>query len=164
MIRRLVEEMQIVPAIIPIDLAAGANAGDWVSMKNYQHLTVIFFAAAGTAGDDPIFTLEQATAVAGTSNKALNFTDIYVKSGTLSSVGGFTKVTQTAANTYTNATHAEVQKVYVVEINAEDLDVENDFDCVQLSVPDVGAAAQIGCALYILSNPRHTELSSAIVD
>ena len=160
-----VENNQIVAAIIPIDLAAGANNGDWVSMKNHRHLTVIFYAAAGTAGDDPIFKLQQATAVAGTAAKDLLFDTIYVKSGTLTSVGTFTKVTQTAATTYTDATHAEIQKIYVVELDAEDLDVANGFDCVQLSVADVGAGgAQIGCGLYILSNPRYAPPVSAIVD
>lgn len=162
---QFVENHQIVAGIIPVDLAAGANNGDWVSLKNYGHVTCIFFAAAGVAGDDPVFTMKQATAVAGTGSKDLLFDRIDVKVGTLASVGTFTKVSQTAATSYTDATHAEVQKIYIVEFDAEDLDVENGFDCIQMSVPDVGAGgAQIGCGLYILSNPRYAPPLSAIVD
>lgn len=160
-----VENNQLVAGIIPIDLATGANNGDWVSLKNYRHVTCVLYKAAGTAGDDPIFKIQQATAVAGTAAKDLLFDTVYVKSGTLTSVGTFTKVTQTAATSYTDATHAEVQAIYVVEFDAEDLDAENGFDCIQMSVADVGAGgAQIGCGFYILSNPRYTPPQSAIVD
>jgi hypothetical protein len=163
---RLVEVSQIVSGIIPVDLSGGANAGDWVSMKGYGHIAVVLFKAAGTAGDDPTLTIEQATAVAGTGNKALNFTDIYAKQGTLTSVGTFTKTTQSAANTYTDATSAEIQAIWVVEFDAEDLDVSGGFDCVQAAVGDVGTNAQIGCLLYVLTDPRYPQATpeSAIVD
>lgn len=161
---QFIENNQIVAGIIPIDLATAANNGDWVSLKHYSHVTCVLYKAAGTAGEDPVFKMQQATAVAGTSAKDLLFDTVYIKAGTLTSVGTFTKVTQTAATSYTDATHAEVQAIYVVEFDAEDLDVANSFDCVQMSVADVGVAAQIGCGFYILSNPRYTPPQSAIVD
>lgn len=165
---QFIENHQIVAGIIPIDLATGANAGDWVSLKNFRHVTCVLFTAAGTAGDDPVFKMQQATAVAGTSAKDLLFDTIYVKATPatlLAAIGQFTKVTQAAATSYTDATHAEIQKIYVVEFDDEDLDVENGFDCVQMSVADVGAGgAQIGCGFYILSNPRYAPPLSAIVD
>lgn len=165
---RFAESHNIVAGIIPIDLATGANAGDWVSLKGYNHVACVLYTAAGTAGDDPIFKIQQAQAVAGTNAKDLLFTDIYVKATVatlLAAIGTFTKVTQVAATSYTDATHAELQKIYVVEFNAEDLDVENGFDCIQMSVADVGAGGvQIGCGLYILSQSRYTPLTSGIVD
>lgn len=162
---RLAECCQIVPAIIPVDLSGGDNNGDWVSMKNYSHCTILFFAAAGTAGQDPIVKLQQATAVAGTSAKDLTFTDIYVKANAdLATVGQFTKVTQAAGTSYTDATHAEIQKLYAIEVEASELDSENGFDCIQVSVADVGGNAQIGCALYILSGSRYMPPLSAIAN
>ena len=138
----------------------------WVSLKNYEHITIVFFKAAGTAGDDPTITVEQATAVAGTSNKALDFTETWTKDGTLTAVGTFTKNTQAAANTYTDATTAEVQSIWLIEIDSVTLDVANGFDCVQAAVADVGANAQLGCLLYILTKPRYAQAipPSAIVD
>lgn len=162
----LVEEMQIVPAIIPVDFSSAANNGDWVSLKNYSRCTVVLFKAAGTAGDDPVITLRQAQDVSGTGAKALNFTRVDYKRGTMTSVGTFSTATQAAANTYTDDTSAEAQGLFVVEVESEDLDVNNGFDCLQLQIPDVGSNAQLGCALYLLRGARFgaVPLPSAIVD
>lgn len=162
----LVEQMQIVTAFDPVDLSSGANTGDWVSLKNYQRCTILVAKGAGTAGDDPVITINQATSVAGAGAKELDFTRIDQKAGTLSGIGQFTTVTQAAAETYTDDTHAEIAAVYVVDFHADDLDVANGFDCVQVSIADVGTNAQVGAAFYLLWCPRHGSqpLPSAIVD
>jgi hypothetical protein len=159
------EEAQLAAGFVPVNLATAANDGDWVSLKNYRHLAVIVFKGAGTAGEDPTITMEQATAVAGTSAKALLFTTLYVKQGAdLFAIGTFTKVIQAAAATYTNGTLAEEQAILVIEFNAEDLDVEGGFDCVRARIADVGTSSQIGGILYLLSGPRYAPPLSAIVD
>ena len=162
----LMENGNLQSAFIPVDLQAAANNGDWVSLKLYNHVALVVFKAAGTAGDDPVITVTQATDVSGTSEKALTFDTIYSKVGTQTGIGTFTTNTQTAANTYTDATSAEAAAIFVVEFDAADLDVANGFDCVQLSVPDVGSNAQLGCAFYILTEPRYAEATpqSAITD
>lgn len=149
------EGNQIAAAINPVDLSTAANDGDWFNMKNFGRVLALLFASAGTAGQDPVFTLRQATDNAGTGAKALNFTTIYSKVGTLTSLGAFTKTTQTAANTYTDAVSAEVAKIIGVEIIQEMLDIANGFTHVQLQIPDVGAAAQLGCGLYIGLDPAY---------
>lgn len=150
---------------VPVSLATAANPGDWVSMKSYERMAVIFFAAAGTAGDDPTLTLEQATAVAGTSAKAMNFTRIDTKQGAdLLAVADYTTVTQAAANTYTDATSAEVQKIWIVEVKAEDLDVDNGFDCIRASISDIGANEQLGCLLYMGRGARYSPPLTVITD
>lgn len=163
--KSLIEQGQVAAGFVPVNLATAANAGDWVSLKHYGHVAIVFFKAAGAAGEDPTITVEQATAVAGTGNKALNFTTIHVKQGAdLAAIGQFTKVTQSAGNTYTHTDAAEAQAIWVIEFDAADLDVANGYDCVQASVGDVGATAQVGALLYILSRPRFTPPPSAIVD
>ena len=166
---RLIDHTQIVSGFPPVDLQAASNPGDVVSLKNYGHLTVIFFKAIGTAGDDPVLTFEQGTNVAFGTNKALATIDEYwSKQGALlTAVGTFTRVSQTAGSTVTlDATSAEEQGLYVFEINASDLDVANSYDCVRVTVADVGGNAQLGCMLYVLSGPRYAgaTMSSAIVD
>jgi len=44
--------------------------------------------------------------------------------------------------------------------------VDNGFDCVNVSVDDVGDTSQIGHILYILTEPRYASepMPSAIVD
>lgn len=167
---RLIDETQIVSGFVPVDTQSGANPGDVVSLKNYSHLTVILFKAAGTANDDPVLTFEQGTDVAfGTNKNLATITEYWRKEGAdLTAIGTFTRVTQAASQTVTlSATSAESQGLYVFEIDAAALDVANGYDCVRVSVADTGSAgAQLGCMLYILSGPRHAAatMPSAIVD
>lgn len=162
--QELQEFMQLQPAIIPVSLDAAANNGDWVSMKNYDRLAIVFFKAAGTAGDDPVLTVRQASDVSGTGAKALTFTKILARVGTQTGIGTFTTVTQEAANTYTDTVSAEAQGLFVINFKSSDLDVANGFDCVQFQIPDVGANAQIGCALYLLWGARYAPPLTAITD
>jgi len=153
--RAFCEIAQICSGFVPVNLATAANNGDWVNMQYYHKLVVVFFKGAGTAGDDPTLTLLQAMSNSGGSSKALNFTKIWVKQGTLTSVTQYTLTTQSAANTYTDATSAEVEAIWVVEIDAADLDTANGFKFVQASVADVGSNAQIGALLYLGIDSRY---------
>lgn len=160
-----VENVQIVPAVMPIDLNSGANPGDWVSLKNYERVTVVVLASAGSAANDLTLTVNQAQDVSGTGSKALNFTRIDSKQGTLTAVGQFSEVTQSAGNTYTEGTNGESQLLYAVDFLAEDFDVDNGFDCIQATLNQVGAA-KVGCAFYLLWGPKYGKdpLPSAIAD
>ncbi len=175
-LKKMVENCAIVSGAVPVVLNGAANTGDWVSMKNYGHLTVIFYKDSGTAGSDPTLTLSQATVVAGTDTKALTFAELWIKRGSTAAAGGlaaltaitdiFTRTTSSGTNTHTDATSAEDEALWVVEIDADMLDVDNGFDCVQASVADVSDATALGCILYILSQPRYARelVPSPIVD
>lgn len=161
------ENHMIVPAIRPVDLQAGANAGDWVSLKHYQHVTAVFHSAIGTAGDDPTLTCLQASDVSGTGSKALSINGAkafkkqaatnLLSTGTWSSASA-----DVSTNTLTNATSAEQEALWVVEFDADELDVDNGFDCFSISVADVGSNAQLGAAYYILSEPRYSAQPSSM--
>lgn len=145
----------IVSAFVPVDMQTGANDGDWVQLKDFRRCVALLFKGIGTAGQDPVFTLQQATDAAGTGAKALTFTTVYSKVGTQTGIANFTETTQTAANTYTDAASAEAQAIIGVEINAADLDVDGGFTHVQLSIPDTGGNAQLGCGFYLMLDPRY---------
>lgn len=154
---RFLDMHDVVPGFIPINIGS-ARTGDSVSLKNWGRITAFFYAAAGTAGEDPTITLEQATSIAPSNAKALNFTRIDVKQGAdIFAVGTWTKVTQAAGNTYVNTDAAEQQKLWAVEFQAEELDVDNGFDCVRMTVGDAGSTNQIACAFYVLSEPRYAK-------
>lgn len=153
---KLVENAQIATGFVPLDLQIQRD-GDWVAMKDFNHLTVIFFKGIGTAGDNAIVTLQQATDNAGSGAKALTFTEIWRKQAVdTQTIGQFTKTTQAAANTFTN-TNAVEQALWVLEIDADMLDVDNGFKYVRLTLNDTGVNAQLGCVLYLLTEPRHAE-------
>ena len=151
-------------AFVPVDMQAAANPGDWISLTDYRSVIICLFGAAGTAGDDPVFTLTQATDNAATGEKALTFAVIHEKGGTLASVAAWTRQTQTAAGTYTNAASAEAQKLIIVRIDADELDVANDFTHVQLHIPDTGSNAALGCGFYLLGNPTHSVAAASLAN
>lgn len=156
------EVMDIVPAIKPIDLQTGANNGTWVNMAVSYRCLVVLFKAAGTAGDDPIFTINQATDNAGTGSKALTFTRIRTKLGASTIPTTWTIATQAAAGTYT-PTSAANPALIAVDIKETDLDINNGFNHIQLVIPDTGTNAQLGCAFYIpfgLDQPQSIPASS----
>jgi len=164
---RLIDETQVVSGFVPVNTQSGSNPGDVVCLKNYVHLSVIFFKGAGTANDDPVLTFEQGTDVAFGTNAVLATIDEYwKKEGTLTAIGEFTRVTQSASQTVTlGTTSAESQGLYIFEIDATDL--TDGYNCVRVTVADTGSAgAQLGCLLYVLSGPRHAAetMPSAIID
>lgn len=148
----------IVPAFRPVDLMTAANSGDYISLKNAQGVLILFHSTIGTAGDDPTITVRQATTVAGGSVKDLAVvTEIFTKQAAtdLTTIAGWTKVTQAAAATYTEATSAEQEALWAIQIEADQLDVDGGFDCIAANVADVGANAQLGACYYILYGLRH---------
>ena len=153
---RLVENAQIVPAFLPVNLSTAANTGDWVSLANYNHVAIVFLKGPGAAGEDPTITIAQASDAAGSDTKALTFTTIHKKQAAtiLTATGTFTKVTQSAAATYTHTDLGEAAAVIVIEFDAQDLDSAGGFKFIQASVDDPGSTAQIGTVLYILTEPR----------
>lgn len=167
---KLVENTQICAGFVPVNMATANNTGDWISMKNWGHLAIVIFKGAGAAAEPLTVTVSQATAVAGTNSKALNFTDLYTKAGAdIFAIGTWTRVTQSAGNTWAagSGANGDYQAIYLIEIDAEDLDVGGGFDCVQASIADVGTTSQVGGILYILTEPRVSNPASppsAIVD
>lgn len=150
----LLEYVQIAEGILPLALTT-ARTGRVISLKNYRRCLVVFYKGIGTASDDPTITLAQGTDIAFGTTKALTFTTIYVKQDAtkLSDVAQWTKVTQSAGATYTDATSAEQAAIWAIDIKAEDLDIANGYDCIRASISDVGTNAQLGCVLYLPYDP-----------
>lgn len=162
------EKMQIVSGFLPSNLAAGGGAGDWVSLRNYGRCALVLFKAPGTAGDDPTLVIEQALDINGTGAKALTFDRIDVKQGAdLGVIGQFTKLEfDTASDSYTEDTAAEAQAIWVVDIKAEDLDIDGNYTSIRATVADTGTGPQLAALLYVLHDPAYqtAPLPSAIVD
>jgi len=167
---KLLDSIQVASGFLPVNTQSGTNAADWVSLKNYRNVAIIFHKAVGAANDDPVLTFAQATVVSGGDTKPLTkCTGYLMKQGAdLAAIGTFTEVTQSVAATCTlNATSAESAGLYVFQFSDSDLDVANGFCCLNVSIADTGSAGtQLGSLLYILSNPRHAgdPMVSAIID
>jgi hypothetical protein len=146
---RLVDNVGIEAAAVPIDTTGAAVTGDYYSLKNYNHITFIIVQGAW-AGGTPAVTLKQATDVAGTSEKALSFTKYWVKTGLTG-----TTYTETAVSSDTFNLAATANRITVIEVDAATLDTNNGFDCVRVGIASPGANADLICVVAILSGARY---------
>jgi hypothetical protein len=156
----LVEQTKIVTGLAPI--TPSTSTPDYVSLKGYDRMTAIIVADNGTPVTGSAITLKQATAVAGTGEKALAFTKQWANADT----GASDALTETAvtSNTFTTATTADKNLLYVLEVMPEDLDQVNNFDCVRVGTGD--AANTVLSVLYILWPAKHARSTplTAITD
>lgn len=147
----------------------------YVSMKNYNRMTVILLVDKDSTGATSAVTVNQATAVAGTAAKALStfLVDSVVDAasgtlgGTITAVGDTLASTTVTSGTFTTVTTASKNAFYVIEIKAADLDVTNGFDCVNVGLGDSSSSTHVVIsAIYIMRDPRFadTPLPSAIIN
>lgn len=151
---RLIENYRFVWANEPKNYTGAAATAKWVSMKGYDRLLILIQTGAWAGGTAAV-TLNQATAVAGTSSKALAFTKMWVNTA-----GAPDTFTQTAvvSNTFNLDT---ANLMYLIEVVASDLDTANGFDCVSLAVASPGSNADFYGATYILGAARYPQAPTA---
>ena len=143
----LIEDAKILHAAEPKSYSSAAMAAKYVSLKNYNRLTIVIQTGAWAAGTAAV-TLAQATNVSAGSAKALEFDSQWNDEAT----SGTLVKTAVTADTF-NLTTAN--KEYVIEIDADALDVAGGFDCVTLAVASPGANADLYGVTYILSGARY---------
>lgn len=156
----LVERKKVLWAAEPKNYTGAAMAAKWVSLKNYQWMTIIIQTGAWAAGTVAV-TLAQATAVAGTGTKALAF-GIPFQWNDVTTSDTLVK-TAVVSDTFTIGT---ANKIFVIEVNPASLDINNGFDCVTLAVASPGANADFYGVQYILGGSRYAADTppSAVVD
>ncbi len=144
----------VLSQIVPVDLADGANTGHRIDMKNYGSLAFVYYTAIGTAAEAPTITLQEHTAATGgTSTNLVNIDEWHEKTeATLDGDETWTKVTQTAAATATDATWDDAKQVLMVfEVHADEL--SDGYEWLSVNIADTGTA-HLGCVLVIGHNLR----------
>ncbi len=148
----------------------------YVSAKGYRRVAILLMVDKDSTGATSAITMNQATAVAGTSAKA--FTGFTARSivdaasgtlgGTITAVGDTLATTTVTSGTFTTATTASKNALYIIEFNSSDLDGANNFDCFNVGLGDSSSSTHVVItAVYILHDPRYADaavLPSAIVD
>lgn len=136
----------------PVDTQSAGITGKRISMANASGVTFLCVKAAGTANDDPVFTLKQHTAyTSGTSADLAAITRVYTKQETaLDNDESWTENTQAAAATFTgNATSAESQMLIAFYVGADQL--ADGYTHLSVDLADTGSAgAQLAAGIYIL--------------
>jgi len=136
-------------ACAPANYNASTSTDKYISLKNYDKVTIIILTGAWAAGTAAV-TLTQATAVAGTGAKELAF-DTYYHDETTS--GTLVKTTATL-NTFNLDT---ANKMYVIEVDAASLDAAGGFDCLTITVASPGANDDYYGIMYALHGNRYAD-------
>lgn len=162
---RLDEQVTTVVAAIGLLLTSTLGDTDYVSMKGYKRAQIIITIADGTTVTGSTITLKQATDVAGTSEKALAFTRMLANTDYAANH----TMTETAvtSNTFTTQTVNSKDSVYIIDIDASDLDVAGGFDCFRVDGTGHAATASRGCSVvYNLYGKRFSNSTAdqAIAD
>lgn len=151
---------RVYPVVAAAGLLLTSTLGDttYVSMKGYQRCQIIISIADGTTVTGSTITLKQATAVAGTGEKALAFTRMLANTDYAASK---TMVeTAVTSNTFTTQTTNSKDSLYIIDVDASDLDVANGFDCLRVDGTGHAATASRGVVvLYNLYGARYSGAS-----
>ena len=161
---RIVEKMHVVNALS--NILPSTSTPSYVSMKNYNHCTVIIAILNQSTVTGSAITLKQATNVGNTlsDEKALAFDTVWANAD----VGASDTLVKTAvvSNTFTPGVVNSKKMLYIIEVDAESLDVDGGFDCIRAGTAD--AVAQIVTVLYVLSGQRYqgqtANRASALLD
>lgn len=153
----------VAKVIAPIDLASGAQTGSRVHLKDCSGVAFIYFADAGTAGEDVDLDVQQHTAAsAGTSADLDVVTRWFSKrETTLDNDEVWTKHTQTAASEVDlGEDEGENEVIAVIEVSTKSL--SDGYEWVSVNTTDSGTTAgKLGCVLaitYDLTDQRAPEL------
>ena len=155
---KLVQEMKFINGAEPKSYANTAMTAEYVSLKNYNHLTILIHSGSWAGGTAAVSLLEATTVAAG-SAQALNLETMWTD---IAATGTLVE-TAVASDTFNLGT---ANSLWIIEIDADELDVDDGYDCVTLVVATPGANADFYCVEYILSQPRYAQATppSAIID
>lgn len=154
----LSEQVKFVEGLLSV--VPSSSVPDYVSLKNFERCCIIIQAKNATTVTGAAITLKQATSVAAGSEKALNFTTMYSDVDT--AAADVLASQAVVSNTFTMQAVNSKNAMYVIEVKAEDLDVNGGFDCLRAGVGD--ATAQTVSVLYALFGTKFPTTASAIID
>jgi hypothetical protein len=147
-----VEQHAIESSGVPVDINGAGHVGDYYNLKYYGKITFILQQGAVGGAATPAVTLLQATTAAGGGPaKALGFTKRWTKVAITGTVP-----TETAVANNTFNLPAVANTLNIVEVNAEDLDVDGGFTFVSVNVADPQGAGYFLAVTAILSDPRYS--------
>lgn len=142
-------------AVAPVaDLAAGAQTGHRLHLKNYGGVAIVGYMGAVSAGTDTFVPdIQEHTAATGGTSRDLDVvTTWYIKNeASLDGDETWTKVTQSAASevSLTGATYAATQLLVVIEVEATSL--SDDCEWISVDEADPGAGGtRAGCFFYVM--------------
>lgn len=139
-------------AFSPVDFnTADAATGHRVHLRNYESIALVLFKGAGTAGADPVITVQEHTAATAGTSASLAVVDeyYYKQEATLDGDETWTRATQAAGATVTNDTWAEAEAIVVVQVDAAALSA--GYEWISFNIAATVANAQLVSGFYIMT-------------
>lgn len=145
---RLLDKGKVVTGLAPI--TPSSSTPDYVCMCGFSKLTVILIVDNGATVTGSAITLKQATAAAGTGEKALGFSKVWqnIDTGADSDLDE----TDVTSDTFTTDDTDNKNLLYQIEVDESDLDMDNDFNYVRVGTGN--GANMVLAALYILHGAK----------
>jgi len=109
------------------DKAAGTHNTDWVSLKNYHRAWIVLDVGDMNATSTLDLAIQQATDTSGTSAKAMD---------------------PAKAITQLTAAGSDDDSLVCIELQTEELDVSNSFDCIRAQLTVANANVQASLIVY----------------
>lgn len=143
------------------------DKGDYVSLKDYAHMTIIIETKPASGADQATITLKQATSNAAAGEKALAQQNVWYN-GDVSATDTLVKTAVTSNQVLTNAAGTAKNEMFVFEVDVNDgnLDIANGFTDVRVNATLSSSNSTPVAVTYILSEPRYAQATppSAILD
>lgn len=139
---------------VGVDLNAAAITGERISLEKGDRVAIVFQGGASTGSTVQLTLRQHNAATAGVSKDLLSDNPIYVKAAPATV---FTKIEPTAkaALKDLSAQLGGAAGVAVIEVLAEELDVDGGFKFLSVDIADAGTA-KVAATLYVLSNVRYS--------
>lgn len=148
--KKLVSNVKFVHIIETKNWTGAASTGDSISLKNYGHCTFIIQTGSWAAGTAAVTIGQDKIVAPSGSAKALAFTEMW--EGCILGTDDTLTRTVVTGNTFPLANQANT--LYIIEIDAEMLDVSNGFDVLELNIATPGSNNDFYGAIAILSQAR----------
>jgi hypothetical protein len=126
------------PVVCLLGTVPSSTTPGYVSLKNFLRATFLVLVKNGTTVTGSAITLKQAKTVAGGSEKALSFAKALrnIDTGASDVLAEF----DVSSDTFTTDNTNSKNLLYVIDVPAEHLDIDNGFDCVRVGTGDATAA------------------------
>lgn len=150
-------EFDLSPAFSPVDFnTSDAATGFRVHMRNYGSIACVLFKGAGTAGADPVVTIQEHNAnTAGTSQTLAVVDEFYKKEETTldgDEAWVRTLVDPVSGTPNMGLTSAEQEGMYVIQIQSNSLSA--GFEWISFNIAATVANAQLVSGFYVMNRLR----------
>ena len=145
MIHGALSDMVPLPVCTPGSANTGAVDSDWVSLKDYADVVfcVVLTEGRGGAADDLAVSFRQATSAAGAGAKAIVPRRAYLREHATDLPSAAAADASEIVDPATVPTNGDMSRIVLVEFDAAQLDVNNDFAYVQARTPAVAGATSV---------------------